>query len=238
MKKFNLRTFRKLAAALSIAVAATNFAVADEVSVRFTYWDTPKDLVQLALRDGDKFRPLSVFRRKLSKPIAVERNDENVILVYRKNGDAYEPYFMVPVAPEVKNTALILVPVKPKKQPDDQVVRRNSVPFDFFIIDYDKINFGEVYFYNQTRRDLTLVRHADNSNIVVKKGCGNPLPRDGENLEVFSIGEPNEAGELKMIERFALQFDGEGRGFVVAVTPQDENARSPIEIVSFVDKQK
>lgn len=238
MKKFNLLNLGKLAAALSISVLAPNLVFADDVSVRFTYWDSPSEPVQLALREGDKFRPLSIFRRKLSKPIAVERNEEGVVFVYRKNGETYEPYFMVPVAPEVKNTALILVPVKPKKQSDSEIVRQNSSPFDIFIIDYDKVHFGEVFFYNHTQQDLTLVRHADNSNIVVKQGAGQSLPRADENLEVFSIGKNNENGELKLVDRFALQFDGEGRGFVVAVDSREESSRTPIEIVSLVDKQK
>lgn len=238
MKKFNLLALGKLVAAFLLSVLATNLVLADEVSVRFTFWDSPSEPVQLALREGSKFRPLSIFRRKLSKPIAVERSDENVVFVYRKNGDSYEPYFMVPVAPEVKNTALILVPVKPKKQTDSEIMRQNSSPFDIFIIDYDKVHFGEVYFYNHTKQDLTLVRHADNSNIVIKQGNAQALPRADENLEVFSIGENNENGELKLFDRFALQFDGEGRGFVVAVDSREENARTPIEIVSLVDKQK
>ncbi len=238
MKKFNLLALGKLVAALSLSLFAMNLAFADDVSVRFTYWDSPSDSVQLALREGGKFRPLSVFRRKLSKPISVERTDENVVFVYRKNGDSYEPYFMVPVAPEMKNTAMILVPVKPKKQSDSEVVHRNSSPFDVYIIDYDKVHFGEIYFYNHTQQDLTLVRHADNSNIVVKQGDGQLLPRADENLEVFSIGKKNENGELKLFDRFALQFDGEGRGFVVAVDTREENARTPIEIVSLVDRQK
>lgn len=51
MKKFNLLALGKLVAAFLLSVLATNLVLADEVSVRFTFWDSPSEPVQLALRE-------------------------------------------------------------------------------------------------------------------------------------------------------------------------------------------